>query len=277
MRGVFWRVEMENRPQQRDLVRDQFTRTARVFGDYAVSSRVPEAERLARMVRAGAKDRAVDIACGSGTLALRLARHVGWICGVDLTPAILDRARRFAAEGGLRNLAFALGDAEALPFGDDMLDLAVTSYSLHHLTNPARAIDEMARVVNRGGRVGVLDIFVPEDPGVAAMQNRIERIRDRSHARTLARGELEAYFAQHGLRVLETHVETQVRPFDHWMLVAGLNPSEPRYQQVRRLLEESMADDSAWLHPRLVPAGKNGQQRELVIENTVLFIAGEKI
>lgn len=258
-------------------MRDQFTRTAQVFGDYAVSSRVPEAERLAHMVGARAEDRAVDIACGSGTLALRLARRVRWICGLDLTPAILDRARRFAAEERLANLAFALGDAEALPFGDDMLDLAVTSYSLHHMPNPARAIDEMARVVNRGGRVGVLDIFVPENPGVAAMQNRIERIRDRSHTRTLARDELEAYFGQHGLRVRQTHVETHVLPFDHWMLVAGSNPSEPRYRQVRRLLEESMADDSAWFHPRWVPAGKNDGQRELVIENTVLFIAGEKI
>lgn len=268
---------MENRQQQRDLVRDQFTRTAQVFGDYALASRVAEAERLARMVGAKGEDRAVDLACGSGTLALRFARHLRWICGLDLTPAILDRARHFAANQELRNLAFAISDAQALPFADDTLDLAVTSYSLHHMPDPARVIGEMARVVRRGGRVGMIDIFVPEDPGVAAMNNRIERIRDASHARTLARSEFEAYFAHHGLRILETYAEAQLRSFDHWMLIAGSHPGDSRYQEVRRLLEESMADDAAWFHPRLAPAGENGKDRELVFENTALFIAGEKI
>jgi len=268
---------MENRHLQRELVRDQFTRTARVFGDYALASRAAEAERLMRMVGARAEDCAVDLACGSGPLALRLARQVRWICGLDLTPAILNRARGFATNEQLPNLAFAVGDAEALPFADDALDLVVTSYSLHHMPDPARTIGEMARIVRRGGRVGVLDIFVPDDPAVAAMNNRIERIRDCSHTRTLARHEFEAFFSHHGLRILKTHVEAQLRSFDHWMLVAGSNPGDARYQEVRRLLEQSIADDAAWFHPRLVPAGDNGTERELVFENTVLFIAGEKI
>jgi ubiquinone/menaquinone biosynthesis C-methylase UbiE len=267
---------MENRQPQRELVRDQFTRTAQVFGDYALASRVAEADRLMGMVGARAEDCAVDLACGSGPLALRFARRVRWICGVDLTPAILDRARGFAANEQVPNLAFAVGDAEALPFADEALDLAVTSYSLHHMPDPARTIGEMARVVHRGGRVGVLDIFVPDDPAVAAMNNRIERIRDRSHTRTLTRGEFEAFFTHHGLRILKTHVEAQLRSFDHWMLVAGSNPGDAHYEEARRLLEESIADDAAWFHPRLVPAGENGTERELIFENTALFIAGEK-
>ena len=276
-RGVSWCFDMERGSQQRDLVRDHFTETAQVFGDYALASRVAEAERLAHMVGARAGDRGVDLACGSGTLALRFAHHVQWICGVDLTPAMLNRARHFAAAEELRNIAFALGDAEALPFADDTLDLAVTSYSLHHMSDPARVIGEMARVISRGGRVGVLDILVPEDSSVAAMNNRIERVRDRSHTRTLPRSEFEAYFADHGLRILETYVEAQLHSFDHWMFVAGSNPGDSRYLEARYLLEESIANDSAWFHPRLAPAGEKGPEPELVFENTALFIAGEKI
>jgi ubiquinone/menaquinone biosynthesis C-methylase UbiE len=267
---------MENRQPQRELVRQQFTRTAQVFGDYALASRGAEAERLARMVAARAEDRAVDLACGSGALALRFARQVRWICGLDLTPAILNSARRFAENERIPNLVFALGDAEALPFSDNTLDLAVTSYSLHHMPDPARAIGEMARVVHRGGRVGVLDIFVPEDPDVAALNNRIDRIRDHSHTRTLARSEFEAYFAGHGLCIRETYVEVQPRSFDHWMLVAGSNPGDSRYQQVRGLLEQSIADDATWFHPRQAAVGENDKDRELVIESTTLFIVGEK-
>jgi len=268
---------MENGPQQKELVRNHFTQTAQVFGDYALASRVAEAERLLHMVGARTSDRGIDLACGSGTLALRFAHHMHWICGVDLTPAMLSRAQHFGATEGLSNVAFALGDAEALPFADAVLDLAVTSYSLHHMSEPARVIGEMARVVRRGGRVGVLDILVPEDARVAAMNNRIERIRDRSHTRTLPRSEFEAYFAHHGLRIRETYVETQLHSFDHWMFVAGSNPGESRYLKVRRLLEESIANDSAWFHPRLVPAGEKNPEPALVFENTAIFIAGEKI
>src|ERR1700735_2802347 len=86
------------------LVRERFTRTAEVFGDYAVVHRVTEAERLARMVLAGPNDRAVDLACGPGTLALRFARHVRWISALDLTPAILALAPSNAKKDGLTNL-----------------------------------------------------------------------------------------------------------------------------------------------------------------------------
>jgi ubiquinone/menaquinone biosynthesis C-methylase UbiE len=268
---------MEGHQQQKDLVRQQFTRTAEVFGDYAVASRVAEAERLARMVFASGSDRAVDLACGPGTLALRFARHVRWICGLDLTPAILERARRSAAAERLANLDFALGDAQSLPFADSSLDIAVTSYALHHFSDAARTIGEMARVVKRGGRVGILDIFLPDDPRISDRNNRIERLRDASHTRTLARKEFELHFAAHGLRILESCVEENARSFDHWMLVAGSKPGDRPYTEARRLMEASIADDGAWFHPRFAPAEDGAGARELIFTNTTLFIAGEKI
>jgi ubiquinone/menaquinone biosynthesis C-methylase UbiE len=268
---------MEGHQQQKELVREQFTRTAQIFGDYAIASRVEEAERLARMVRAGRSDRAVDLACGPGTLALRFARHVRWICGFDLTPAILERARRSATAEGLANLEFALGDAQSLPFADGSLDIAVTSYAVHHLPDAGRTIGEMARVVKRGGRVGILDIFLPNDPKISELNNRIELLRDASHTRTIAREEFESHFAAHGLRILETHVEENTRDFDHWMLVAGSKPGDPAYIEARRLMEASIPDDAAWFHPRFAPAPDGSGARELIFTNTTLFIAGEKI
>lgn len=275
---------MQNYPQQKEWVREQFTRTAAVFGDYAVASRVGEAEHLARLVRAGARDRAVDLACGPGTLALRFARHVLWICGFDLTPAILDRARRSAAAENLRNIDFALGDAQSLPFPDASLDLAVISYSLHHMPDPARVIAEMARIVKPGGRVGVLDIIVPEDSQAAALNNHIERLRDTSHTRTLPKSELASLFQAHALRILAAETQYHAHPFDHWMMVAGWKPGDAPYTQARRALEETIPDDAAGFHPRLSPAkpAMNAASAatampELYIDNTVLFLAGEKV
>ncbi len=268
---------MESHQQQKDLVREQFTRTAQIFGDFALASRVADAERLARMVRAGGSDSAVDLACGPGTLALRFARHVRWICGLDLTPAILERARRSAAAEGLANLDFAIGDVQSLPFADGSLDIAVSSYALHHFPDAARTIREMARVVKRGGRVGILDIFVPDDPKISELNNRIEILRDPSHTRTITREEFESHFAVNGLRIIETGIQENSRAFDHWTLVAGLKPGDAAYIEARRLMEASVADDASWFHPRFEPAEDGSGARELIFTNTTLFIAGEKI
>jgi SAM-dependent methyltransferase len=261
------------------LVRERFTRTAEVFGHYAVAHRVTEAELLARLVSAGPKDRAVDLACGPGTLALRFARHVRWICGLDFTPAILALTRSNAIKDGLANLVCVLGDAQALPFGDGSLDLAVTSYSLHHISDPAKVLREMARVVRLEGRVGVLDIVVPEDPKIRELNHRIEYIRDHSHARSLARSDFDRIFVAAGLRIVATEVRGHPRTFDNWMHVAGWKRTDREYIEARRLMESSMADDGADFHPRFEPAdvAKPGEEPEIYMINTGIYIAAEKI
>jgi ubiquinone/menaquinone biosynthesis C-methylase UbiE len=262
------------------LVRERFTKTAEVFGDYAVAERVAEAELLARLVAAGRTDVAVDLACGPGTLALRFAKHVRWMCAYDLTPAILMRARQKAAqEGLLGKLGFAIGDAQTLPFADGALDLAVTSYSLHHISDPARVIREMARVVKRGGRVGLIDIIVPEDPKVRALNHHIEWIRDPSHCRSLTLAEFQDLMQAAGLRITATETREHARTFEHWMHVAGWKPSDAEYSEARRLMVSSIADDGSNFHPRFEPADvcQPGAEPCLYMVNTGIQIATEKI
>jgi ubiquinone/menaquinone biosynthesis C-methylase UbiE len=264
----------------RALVREQFTKTAEVFGDYAVAERVAEAESLARLVAAGPEDVAVDLACGPGTLALRFGKHVRWMCAYDLTPAILLRARQKAAhEGLLQKLGFAIGDAQTLPFADGSLDLAVTSYSLHHISDPARVIREMARVVKRGGRVGLIDIIVPEDPKVRALNHRIEWIRDHSHCRSLTLAEFQAMFNDAGLRITATETREHPRTFEHWMHVAGWKPSDAEYIEAYELMVSSIVDDGSNFHPRMEPADvcQPGAQPCLYMINTGIQIAAEKL
>jgi ubiquinone/menaquinone biosynthesis C-methylase UbiE len=266
--------------ERKALVRERFTKTAAVFGDYAVAERVADAELLARLVAAGPADVAVDLACGPGTLALRFAKHVRWICAYDLTPAILQRARNTAAQNGLLDkLGFVIGDAQRLPFADGSLDLAVTSYSLHHISDPARVLREMARVVKRGGRVGLIDIIVPEDPKVRALNHRIEWIRDHSHCRSLTLAEFRALMDAAGLRITATETKEHPRLFDHWMHVAGWKASDPEYIEARALLVASMADDGSNFHPRFEPAdvSQPGAPPALYMINTGIQIAAEKL
>jgi ubiquinone/menaquinone biosynthesis C-methylase UbiE len=261
------------------LVRARFTKTAEVFGDYAVAQRVEAAELLARMVSAGSTDSAVDLACGPGTLALRFAKYVRWICALDFTPAILARARQTAAqEGLLGKFGFALGDAQALPFDDGSVDIAVTSYSLHHISDPSRVVNEMARVIKPRGRVGLIDIVVPEDPTRRALNHRIECIRDHSHSRSLTHREFEEMMSAAGLRITATEIREHPRNFDHWMHVAGWKRTDPEYIEARGLMISSIGDDGANFHPRFesLDPTQPAAEPELFISNPGIYIAAEK-
>jgi ubiquinone/menaquinone biosynthesis C-methylase UbiE len=267
-----------NQDQQRELVRDRFTRTAEIFGNAVLQTRAAEAEILAEMVAAKKSDCAVDLACGTGALAAAFAPHVRWIIGLDLTPAMLAVAQRSASGADARNVAFALGNAQEIPLPDGSLDLALTSYALHHVPEPGRVIGEMSRVLKRGGRSGLIDIFAQENPLSAEMHDRIERVRDPSHVRTLARSEFASLFAANGLRITDTRVEEHAVTFDQWMHTAGREPSDPEYIETRRLMEEAIPNDLAAFHPRYTADENDGDTlRSIDMVNTVVFIAAEKI
>jgi ubiquinone/menaquinone biosynthesis C-methylase UbiE len=269
--------------QNRDAIEERFTATAKVFGDYAVVERKRLAETLAKMVGAAKTQSAADLATGPGTLALRFAHHVKWIAAVDLTPAMLLRAREAAKTEGLSNVGFLRADAQQLPIADGALDLCVTSYSLHHVPDQARMVREMARVVKPGGRVGIIDILVPDTPGASEAANRIEIARDRSHTRSLTRREFLSLLDQAGLRLLDSKFEELQRSFDHWLHVAGWHRGDAAYEETRRLMEESIESDLAGFHPkRMEPAPANppvlaDARPDIQMCNNALFLAADKV
>lgn len=127
-------------------------------------------EYLGRMLDLTPSDRALDIACGSGTSAMLLARRFGCrIVGVDLAARLVSSARAAAGREKTDGLLyFGLGDAEALPFLDASFDAVFSECSISTFPDKVAAAHEMARVLKPGGRLGFTDIVlargeVPED------------------------------------------------------------------------------------------------------------------
>jgi demethylmenaquinone methyltransferase / 2-methoxy-6-polyprenyl-1,4-benzoquinol methylase len=118
-------------------------------------------------------ERAVDVATGTGKLALAAAAEVapgGRVVGLDASAAMLAQARR--AEAGARGAAggpvveWVIGNAMAMPFGDGEFDAAVVGFGLRNMPDLDAALGEMARVLRPGGRLAVLEIAEPPtDPG----------------------------------------------------------------------------------------------------------------
>jgi demethylmenaquinone methyltransferase / 2-methoxy-6-polyprenyl-1,4-benzoquinol methylase len=119
-------------------------------------------ERAADLARLGPGDRALDVATGTGDLALELARRVGpdgEVIGSDFSEAMLERARAKAP-----HLSFQWGNALELPYPDDRFDAATVGFGARNFSDLPRGLREMARVVRPGGRVVVLEITTPTRP-----------------------------------------------------------------------------------------------------------------
>ncbi|MFI5261776.1 MAG: class I SAM-dependent methyltransferase [Candidatus Limnocylindrales bacterium] len=102
----------------------------------------------------------LDVGCGPGRLALRLAgEHDLRVTGVDLDPAMIARAEVNAAEaGGSARPTFVVCDAVSLPFPDASFDVVVSTFAVHHWPDVPAAMAEIRRVLRPGGRAVFWDL-----------------------------------------------------------------------------------------------------------------------
>ena len=147
-------------------VRAMFDRIARV---YDLMNSVMTAglhhrwrERAADLAALEPGGRALDVATGTGDLAIELARRAGpagEIVGSDFSEAMLERAREKSAA-----VRWEWANALELPYPDDAFDAATVGFGARNFSDLERGLAEMARVVRPGGRVVVLEITVPQRP-----------------------------------------------------------------------------------------------------------------
>jgi demethylmenaquinone methyltransferase / 2-methoxy-6-polyprenyl-1,4-benzoquinol methylase len=116
-------------------------------------------ERAADLARVGPGDRALDVATGTGDLAIELRRRGAEVVGMDFSERMLELARQKAPD-----VRFEQGNALELPYADGAFDAATVGFGARNFADLGRGLREMARVVRPGGRVVVLEITTPQRP-----------------------------------------------------------------------------------------------------------------
>jgi len=231
-------------------------------------------------------EHALDVGCGPGQLTLVLARSLphGSVVGVDVSEQVLALARDKARRAGVHNASFVHGDALALPFGDGVFDLVVSSFLLPWVPDPDRALHEMRRVLRRGGRLGLVtagrefyEVFFqalekvirayPEHYGRVTtaddligahrykgreLQERLEELKFSVHRRFHLTVEIPITSGAYLQRVNAITAELYLSPLP-----------EPQRQRARRMLRGELE--------RL---GRSGEARELLASECALILVG---
>lgn len=123
------------------------------FGQVAKYSAQGAEEFVDRLnIQAGL--RVLDVACGTGNLAIPAARKGGEVTGIDIAPNLLEQARARAQEKGLK-ANFDEGDAEKLPYADGRFDLVMSMFGAMFAPRPELVAAELARVCRRGGTMAM--------------------------------------------------------------------------------------------------------------------------
>ncbi len=154
---------------------------------------------IVRAVDPPADAQILDLGCGTGQLAARLAQQVphGTVIGVDPADEMIRVARR---QHRHKNLRFEVGSSDAIPVGEAAFDVVVSTISFHHWTRPVESLREIARVLRSDGRLLILDFC--RDNLFMAVLDQAQRWLQPSHFCIASANEMRRYCSRAGFHRL---------------------------------------------------------------------------
>jgi SAM-dependent methyltransferase len=200
----------------------QFAKNAEKYRDAPLFAEGEDLGLMVNSIRLSGTETVLDIGAGAGHTALAFAPHVQFCYGVDVTEEMVQVANQFAADKGVRNAQFQVGDVAELPYDDASFDIVTCRFAAHHFTDVEQAIAEIARVLKPGGTFQLVDHYAPESQALDAFVNALDRMRDPSHVRESTLSQWQAFFARHGLAYDEVSRWDLPLDFENWVERAGV-------------------------------------------------------
>jgi len=243
---------------------DHLAETAKQFGahvrQYAVSrAHLEGATRhmLIEHMQPVADEWLLDVGSGPGPVAIAFAPYVAGAIALDVTPGMLHAARLAARRAEVTNVVGVCADVHRLPLADGSVALVTSRACPHHFADIRAAVREMARVLSRGGRMGIADGTVPDDPEIDAFLNRLDTLHDATTVRNYSAREWRAFMEGAGLRVdwVDEYVAEipEGRSLLDWLARSGASSAVA--EECRAMLNAAPAKVKDYLRVR--PAGED--------------------
>ena len=197
--------------KRNDRAREYFNKLAGKFGRTYVPGRSWKAVADFLFLLVPPSTVAVDLGAGEGTLSQLLAKRARKVIAVDSSEKMVEFGAALAKEHGFTNLEYRLGNLEEPPVKPGTADLALLSQALHHTEHPARAIAAAFALLQKGGRIVVLDL----------LQHQFEEARELYADRWLGFSEtdLHAWLTAAGFRDIEVSVSAREKEAPHFQTV----------------------------------------------------------
>jgi ubiquinone/menaquinone biosynthesis C-methylase UbiE len=243
------------------LVQKKFGEAAADYAASAVHATGPSLARLLELVETQPTWRLLDIATGAGHTALAFAPRLAKVTASDITPEMLQQARKLAKERKLGNVVTAQARADDLPFPDTSYHLVTCRLAAHHFPDPQSFVREAARVLIPGGSFALVDNVSPDDADLAARYNSFEKLRDPSHGRALGLEEWQTLMRDAGLTLTASEVMDQDIPFDPWVERMRCTPAT--VARLKDMLQQEPL--RSYLRPRETEDGLTFSLREAII------------
>ena len=240
-----------------------FSKHAEGYAKSESHARGSDLARLIELAKPAGTDVVLDVATGTGFTAVDFAPLVREVVAVDITDEMLEQARRLASERGIKNIRFGYADAcKKLPFSDSSFDIITCRRAAHHFTDMQVFLSETRRVLQKSGRLCIVDMSPQE--GGQEFANKIERQRDSTHVRARTASEWLKELAEAGFRVRDLELLPDRVSFEKWLYPVALGGKEE--EEVRTAwgeaskeildLFEANRDEKGeiqdWIKPRVI-------------------------
>lgn len=204
----------------------QFDQRSKAYGKSHILADTSDVEEALRGLEFKSGSRALDIATGGGHTAVFLARRGFEVVAADLSAEMLQRTIELAASTGV-SVRTQQCPAEKLPDPDNSYRLVTCRVAAHHFSHPEVFIQEVARVLEPGGHLILIDGSVPDgEPVAESWIHQVEKLRDPSHQRFLTPGTWSNLARQSGLKVLRDYLHPFKQPDLQWYFATAATSPE---------------------------------------------------
>jgi broad specificity phosphatase PhoE/ubiquinone/menaquinone biosynthesis C-methylase UbiE len=234
--------------RQLQAVIEQYQRAAPATPLEPIGAGERELRALVALAAPTPDARLLDVATGAGAVALAFAPHVASVVGVDISPAMLERAERGRLARRLEHVRFRWAEACALPFSARSFDILTCRDLLHYLPDLEDVLAQFRRALAANGKLVIDELVGSDDPVRRATQEAIEIRRDPAFVRLYWTKEIERLVMAAGFRVVSAETYESARELGEWLALAAADDSTQA--AVRAMLEAGLETDGAGLGVR---------------------------